>query len=194
MLSIERIIILLACVTFFNSCEKQSDDDKVSIYTTLIDKLPHLPPLPISIIDEPEKLKRYKDSISKIRLSIGVLGRANVSSDLSRLEIKAGSGFKSLLENFNKLENVKLDINSINKASFNNLIFFSSFDLNIYQENPQIQYFLSFSDILFNKEKDKAILELSYSSSKLSGKRILYLLVKKDNKWIIHETKLITIS
>ena len=61
-------------------------------------------------------------------------------------------------------------------------------------EDLNIDFYIAFSDVIFNTDKDKAIVYMSKNRHPMSGSISLILLEKVNKKWRVHKSILLSIS
>lgn len=204
------------------SCEKNNDKIKNTyhiislIYTNMLNQIDISPPLPSPPpMTEVGYSQEQRDSIdlSYLRLRERLISE-NLKKRLSKKEKKKvaiSKEFKKIGDNnlklnddysklLTKLESVKkikqIDISKI-KTNRKDSIFY--FNKNILtkdsKEFNKFDFLVSFSQVIFNKNYERAIVVGAVSNSKLSGASIVYFLIKTENgRWIIEYEKGLSIS
>jgi hypothetical protein len=170
--------------------------DNQQIYSILItDKAKPLPPPPL-----PKKEKdttvflNSKNTVFKNNKKVSIAVYPNL------LELKINNTY-----NFNSLDNINVEsyksdkiFNKQNLSFANNNIILKILKNNEVNNTILVyknyDWVLLFSDIIFNKTKNKAIVLVNSSTDKLSGSSTLYLLEKENGLWKIFKKKIISVS
>ena len=188
-----RIYLNILLCFFSISCNSQKEyreTDSSKVYLKILNELPHLPPPSPEIMMNKKLLKKYTDSLSKKKLNVGLLTKTRLLNDTIKL-----NNHRFLLSLLNKeKQSMDINFNYIKSYSINNINAFDEFGINIYKNNPNLDWFISFSNVVFDKKKRKALLAVYSSIDKLSGSSKLFVLKKKKEEWIIIETVLLNIS
>lgn len=139
--------------------------------------------------DFSKKLNPDKQQIIAIKLSMKEPGL--IKSLVGEPEM----GFRFIID-----EPIALNIDSLNIKKFNSV---SNDSLIAFEQDllePEIMDYikfdklLSFSNVFFNKEFDRAVLIASVGTSDLAGSSHLIFLEKINGKWKLYQTKLLEIS
>lgn len=214
-------IIILVFLTLL-SCKKNNDKIKnnyhiISLtYTNMlnqIDVLPPLPPPPPLIEGEYSQKQRDSIDLSYLRLrekltsenlKKGLLKKEKKIIAISKEFMQIGDTNLKLNDDdsnlLTKLESVKkikeIDISKI-KTNRKDSIFY--FNKNILTKDSKefntFDFLVSFSQVIFNENYERAIVVGAVSNSKLSGASIIYFLKKTENGcWIIEYEKGLSMS
>ena len=111
--------------------------------------------------------------------------------------MKLNDDYSNLLTKLESVKKIKqIDISKI-KTNRKDSIFY--FNKNILtkdsKEFNKFDFLVSFSQVIFNKNYERAIVVGAVSNSKLSGASIVYFLIKTENRrWIIEYEKGLSIS
>ena len=214
-------IIILVFLTLL-SCKKNNDKIKNNyhiislIYTNMlnqIDVLPPLPPPPPLIEGEYSQKQRDSIDLSYLRLrekltsenlKKGLLKKEKKIIAISKEFMQIGDTNLKLNDDdsnlLTKLESVKkikeIDISKI-KTNRKDSIFY--FNKNLLTKDSKefntFDFLVSFSQVIFNENYERAIVVGALSNSKLSGASIIYFLKKTENGcWIIEYEKGLSMS
>ena len=214
-------IIILVFLTLL-SCKKNNDKIKNNyhiislIYTNMlnqIDVLPPLPPPPPLIEGEYSRKQRDSIDLSYLRLrekltsenlKKGLLKKEKKIIAISKEFMQIGDTNLKLNDDdsnlLTKLESVKkikeIDISKI-KTNRKDSIFY--FNKNLLTKDSKefntFDFLVSFSQVIFNENYERAIVVGAVSNSKLSGASIIYFLKKTENGcWIIEYEKGLSMS
>lgn len=214
-------IIILVFLTLL-SCKKNNDKIKnnyhiISLtYTNMlnqIDVLPPLPPPPPLIEGEYSQKQRDSIDLSYLRLrekltsenlKKGLLKKEKKIIAISKEFMQIGDTNLKLNDDdsnlLTKLESVKkikeIDISKI-KTNRKDSIFY--FNKNLLTKDSKefntFDFLVSFSQVIFNENYERAIVVGAVSNSKLSGASIIYFLKKTENGcWIIEYEKGLSMS
>ncbi len=214
-------IIILVFLTLL-SCKKNNDKIKNNyhiislIYTNMlnqIDVLPPLPPPPPLIEGEYSQKQRDSIDLSYLRLrekltsenlKKGLLKKEKKIIAISKEFMQIGDTNLKLNDDdsnlLTKLESVKkikeIDISKI-KTNRKDSIFY--FNKNLLTKDSKefntFDFLVSFSQVIFNENYERAIVVGAVSNSKLSGASIIYFLKKTENGcWIIEYEKGLSMS
>ena len=206
-----KSIKILAFILILVSCKKTSIEERnkyqiVSmLYNTLAKPIePFFPPAlsnkPFTVEDSIRILKMIKNSKEKIKNTqfrvavdpsfknkVFIENRERINKYLKIN--KSHNDFKSLKE-----EKI-IEISKIKNNRKDSIILFSENLLTKgTKEFVKFDYFISFSPVVFNKNYNKAVVAVSGARSKLAGAIVLYYLIKKDNKWMVYNEKVLQIS
>jgi hypothetical protein len=145
--------------------------------------------------------KMVSESFSKkelvIRKIVAISPKLKPSKDLSSLSNVKFEEFKLLLGKFNlSNESENIDISKIYTPRKDSLVYFKKDLLETdSREFTKFDFLFSFSNIVFSKEYDKAIIICSGSRSRLAGVSIMFFLIKtKNGRWVIKYEKELSIS
>jgi hypothetical protein len=216
------IIIILVFLTLL-SCEKKHDEIKNTyhiisfIYTNMLNELDVPPPLPSPPpLLEGEYSQEQKDSIdlSYLRLRKSLISE-NLKKGFYKKEKKIvaiskefmqvgdnnlkldDSDYSNLLTKLKSIKKIKeIDISKIYTVRKDSTFYF---DKNLLTKDSQefnaFDFLVSFSQVIFNENYERAIVVGAVSKSKLSGVSIIYFLKKTENgRWLIEYEKGLSIS
>jgi hypothetical protein len=182
--------IIIAVFIIFYSCSNNYDKD---IYSVVINsKVKPLPPPPPPINDDTIHSinKNVIDSLDKVPLSIAV--------NPFLLDFKGD--FTELFTDSNGSKvDYSVSIKKINKKSIGgreslNFTFLKE-DVSDFTETlKKYDGILFLSSIAYNKENDKALVIIGYTTGKLSSSTYLLLLKKNGNKWKITSSRRLSVS
>ncbi|WP_281991565.1 hypothetical protein [Aquimarina aggregata] len=186
---------------FFLSCKSNVEEKETYEIISLITQeyglpLPPVPPPP------PAKLPSLKemgwDSIKKLKQDIAVYpilkNNNKALSDFSELK---DIEFKTFFEKIKKNKKVlRLDLSKFNvKKQFQlSIIDTSLLKKDKYYVDKNFDKLLTFQNISFNNEFNKAIIIIGVSIGPLNGYSSLVFLEKKNGNWTIKNSKTISIS
>jgi len=194
---IKRIFLLLLVSLYSCSIQKTNETESYELISMLINRyaipIPEPPPISLSEVEFNKRLDSIKKGMSiktytdeefivylKPISKIGEIhNNVNDSTEIYSLSNKIYSSIKFL--DTSRIA-VRKNIKFYNKKAL------SSDDF------KDIDIVLSFSEILFSPEYDKAILKLGISRGKLSGFNSLIICKKINGKWVILSSKLLSIS
>jgi len=213
-------IIILVFLTLL-SCKKNNDKIKNNyhiislIYTNMLNQIDVLPPLPPPPLIEGEYSQKQRDSIDLSYLRLrekltsenlkkGLLKKEKKIIAISKEFMQIGDTNLKLNDDdsnlLTKLESVKkikeIDISKI-KTNRKDSIFY--FNKNLLTKDSKefntFDFLVSFSQVIFNENYERAIVVGAVSNSKLSGASIIYFLKKTENGcWIIEYEKGLSMS
>ena len=214
-------IIILVFLTLL-SCKKNNDKIKNNyhiislIYTNMlnqIDVLPPLPPPPPLIEGEYSQKQRDSIDLSYLRLrekltsenlKKGLLKKEKkiiaISKEFMQIgdtNLKLNDDYSNLLTKLESVKKIKqIDISKI-KTNRKDSIFY--FNKNLLTKDSKefntFDFLVSFSQVIFNENYERAIVVGALSNSKLSGASIIYFLKKTENGcWIIEYEKGLSMS
>ncbi|PKV48706.1 hypothetical protein ATE84_0712 [Aquimarina sp. MAR_2010_214] len=200
---ISYIILICFIIYSCNNSKKKANDskeDKYKIISLLIEKLsagpPPPPPPPGVYKKDTIAFNRYVDSINKLNVSIVVFDHFIESErTFTQAKREIHKDFHLLIERLenNEIENSKINFDSIIVSSNRKIIPVNKVYRNLLKDNNASHY-VAFSNIIFNKNVDKAVVYMINNRGPLSGNTILVLLEKKDGSWRVFKRKLLTIS
>jgi hypothetical protein len=197
------------------SCIAQTSDkqDKYKILSFITNQITKIetavpyPPRPNNLYDkkEPNKPLSYQDSSKMEGIHQKKLDKKYiVAIDLVQEPYFGNSNqnppdtcqeFSTLYHSFldsKKKEEINLDYIDLQRND--SLVYFKSkFEIKNRKDYVFIDKRVIFSNIEFDKKFSRAILQVSYSTSKLSGISLIYFLEKTDKKWQIDCEKGISI-
>ena len=179
------IAVLLGLLHFgcINTTAETSPD--TNVYSFLIDELAYaLPPPPppeegdtISVMNQD-----LWDSIKRIKVKVAIVPELSIinSSPLSNTP----SEYRLI---FNDAHNVKksFDVNALTSSIGHEIVLADTSKIRESIEFQDFDLLFEFSNIFYNEDQTKALLEVAVSSSRLSGTSAIYGLVKKGNEWEI---------
>ncbi len=192
---------LFLVFTIFLSCKPDSREKNTYEIISLITQeyglpLPPVPPPP------PAKLPSLKemgwDSIKRLEQNIAVYPvLKNISNQFSKYPEEEDIEFKILLEKINKSKKaLTLDLSKFNVKKQFQLSIVDTFLLkkDKYHIEKNYDKLLIFHNISFNSEFNKAVTIIGVSIAPLNGYSSLVFLEKKNGKWIIKNSKTLSIS
>ncbi len=201
---ISKIYLYLVCLVLLLviSCSNSKNDinkDKYEIIALLIERLPAGPPPPPPpgvYLKDTIAFKRYADSVNRLDVSIVLLDHFIDSEKTStQLKRKVEKDFHLLIE---RLENVETDNSKIN---FDSIIVSKNRKIiptnGVYRDllkDNNASHYIAFSNIIFSKNRDKAVIYIINTRGPLSGSTSLVLLQKSDGKWKVYKNIGLTIS
>ncbi len=185
------------------SCNKETsvDRDTHAIMSLLLGNLspapPPAPPAPGTYKKDTIAFNRYVDSVSKLEVHIGILKYCAPIDVVARpTKEKLPKEYRLLADKLESLD-ACLDISKqldVSKLPDNQKIQWID---NLYRgmfEDLNIDFYIAFSDVIFNTDKDKAIVYMSKNRHPMSGSISLILLEKINKKWKVHKSILLSIS
>ncbi|WP_133536816.1 hypothetical protein [Tenacibaculum caenipelagi] len=212
----KKVFFLLLTILFFSCKEKQQINiEEECIYQVtshLTNKFraplllpPTFPPPPNGkeyIYTTRDSLTSYMHSVNKFirKKTIAFLPETFTTEKEYKKEkvkiIEECTNDKDLIRLFLKLEkNIELDINKIANSKKDSLIYYNEKHEKMLGKGFQdIDILLSFSNITFNKNYNKALLIVGVSYGRLNGFSMLIYLEKKHYHWEIKCEKILSIS
>ncbi len=187
-------LTLLLIILFLTSCKEnksyqKGNDVKYTLYSEMIQKLSLLPPPDIEIIEDENKYRNYKDSISNVPVNIYILDSTiipNLSQDVLPNKFKE---FSYLISQLNQQSGDQLDIKKITSKKNQNISLVENPKEILDYEN--ISYFVRFSEIVLDSKKSMGVFYVSVHLSDKAGEYKLILVRKINDKWkVVHEITL----
>nr|WP_143404135.1 hypothetical protein [Gaetbulibacter sp. 4G1] len=193
----KRMFLTLLVLLYSCNTQKTNEVESYELISILIDR--HVIPIP-----EPPPVSLSEDEFNK-----------RLDSIKKRMSIKpyTNKEFIVYLKPISKIGEIDNTVNDSTEVySLSNKVYSSiklidtskitvKKNIKFYNKKPlytddfkDIDIVLSFSEILFNSEYDKAILKLGVSRGKLSGFNSLLICEKINGKWVIISSKLLSIS
>ncbi len=176
----------------FTSCESdKSKSEQYEVYSVVISEITNAPPPPLSWEKNGEKWNKYKDSISNVPISLGIINESTPLNRKIHLKESYQNDLVSKLNNSDSIINININelklnerfsLTSINKKEI------SSF------EDSKMDVMVFLSNVIFDKELNKAVVVRGISTSGKSGDTVLLILKKVNGKWVIASTKTLSIS
>ncbi|AOW20535.1 hypothetical protein [Urechidicola croceus] len=204
-----KSICVLLTISLFFSCNKKENIEEKYTYeiisllynqlTSPIDYSKSMPPTPNGMAMKKE------DSIHLLNYSKELIAKKQIIAIIPELEIPRNrkrkahhdcSEYESLLNEYYIIDQKdSLKISKIHNIRKDSIIHFneSMIDKNR-KDFENFDILLSFSQIEFNKEYDKAIIATSMSTSRLAGGGSLVFLERKNGLWTVKCTKNLWIS
>lgn len=104
--------------------------------------------------------------------------------------------FKSIYDDFKKVKDtVSINVNKIENNNYSYIVPYQDYFKKLYRKGfDKFDILLSFSNIQFNNEYNKAVLILSVAFDKLNSFSEIIFLEKKNSKWNIKCKQVISIS
>lgn len=149
-----------------------------------------------------------KDTIKKMDSLIKKYGRFLVDIDTilrppNNLDIKEKDikeylnlGFNQIYLSFKKIkDSISIDISKIPNNKYSYILPYHRGFYKLYPRKPYSSLFvIFFTNIVFNQEKNKAIIVMKVRKSRKSGFSTMYFLEKRKGKWFIKHIKELSIS
>ncbi len=189
----------LLVISCFNS-KKETNKDIYEILSLLLERLPAgpppAPPQPGDYKKDTLAFNKYLDSINRLDVSIIVLDHfIDNQEKFTHLEGKVEKDYQLLIEKLENYQenNIKINFDFI-EVSKNRLIIPKSEVYKDILKDNNASYYIAFSNVVFNKNQDKAVIYIINDRGPLSGTTSLVLLNKKEGKWEVYKNIGLTIS
>ncbi|WP_103071302.1 hypothetical protein [Aquimarina sediminis] len=207
-MSINRVLtgllffILISCNQRDTSNDKQQSDslekEKYQIMALLIEQIPPGPPPPPGVYTKDTiAFNKYRDSVFKLDVDIAVTEdfvRYNSDREFNDLEKE----YQVLIEKLKSISdstNHKIEIEKIPVKKNRKLRTLTPTDnTRELLLGDSLDYVISFTEIILNPDKNKAIVISWAYSHPISGSSKLYLLKKENGYWKIFKRKTLSIS
>ncbi len=183
-----QLILILSILVFINCKKNNQIDDSIEIYSLIVSELGSVTKLKPTI-DNLEYNSKL-DSLNKERDSnwrIGVFSE-KVKIENEKYKHLIPKEYEFLLK-ASKIDSGRIPFEKI-KIKKGQLILVEEGKIDF----DNLDIFLIFSDLIFNKKKTKAVIQCSKRRGKLNGGSYYCLLKKSDNEWMIDKVILLNIS
>jgi hypothetical protein len=185
---LSSLFLILSCQKNQNNIFEKNQIDLISDIINSQYALPPLPPLPNDTITSWEMTQKTIDSVKAVKLNVAIYPlfckpRLDRGINLGQVDEE----FKDLVKKFSDIEfSKKIPIKDIDDRSRHKVVLADTIVLKKSRDWKEYDLLLNISNISFNKNFDKAALDIGISRSALWGSGGLYLFKKDDeNKWKI---------
>lgn len=188
------LVLLIAFVSI--NCSTNTIMDSNQIYALIVNHSvvplpPPRPPFPLSIKSNSIKNKTPKkvlDSIKNIQLNVAVNSAFKYAFG-SIPQLKRHEDYNALVTLLFEQKEYNIQAHLITNTNSHNMVVVDKSKTNrntIFKDYNALIYL---SEITFNRNRNKAVVIMGVSYGKLSGETNLYLLEKKEGKWLIISLK-----
>lgn len=189
-----KLVKLLIIIILFSDCKPQHQDleiDEKKIISFIVDEyaIP-LPPPPSADRNDTIVSRKVIDSLKNVKLNIGVY--PIMGNEINSIEGQKIPGLYKKLLNFDLPDKTIREIAELRSVQGHKIVLADTTVISKTKEFMNFDILFNFSRIRFDKNKTKAILEMSVSRSRLAGYAQIICLNKQGDKWTTVHTELTT--